>query len=159
MRTTMALMLLALGMTVCAQAQQGGKTASPTTVQGCLQYNHRHYVLTETNGTSHELHGKSSMLKPHIGHEVEVTGTEAVHNPGRCSLVCAHGPHPSSVQPEACGRVLHLRRQVGNTTPDSLALQEAAEARTPPWSHGESAQPIANGVIVQQLLVDSVLQY
>jgi len=97
MRTTMALMLLALGMTVCAQAQQGGKTASPTTVQGCLQYNHRHYVLTETNGTSHELHGKSSMLKPHIGHEVEVTGTEAVHTTGTTQDGAASSAHMAPI--------------------------------------------------------------
>jgi hypothetical protein len=97
MRATMVLMVLAFGITVFGQAQQGSKTASPTTVQGCLQYNHRHYVLTDSSGTSHELYGKSSMLKPHVGHEVEVTGTEDVHTTGTTQEGAASSAHMAPI--------------------------------------------------------------
>jgi hypothetical protein len=64
------------------EAQEAAKNSIETTIQGCLQYTRRQYVLTEISGTTHRLSGSSGMLKPHIGHEVEVSGTEGVHTTG-----------------------------------------------------------------------------
>ena len=52
--------------------------AGMTTMQGCLKYAHGHFHLTDAQGTKHPLKGDIDMLKPHIGHEVELTGKPSV---------------------------------------------------------------------------------
>lgn len=79
MRNTL---LLALGLLVCAvwlQAQDSGQTMGKTsdmiTVQGCLQVANGRYSITDSNGVVHQLTGAATKLSPHVGHEIEVTGT------------------------------------------------------------------------------------
>jgi len=76
MRKILMLTLVLVVLAVCLQSQDAGKQ---TTIQGCLQYTNRHYVLTDSSGTQHRLSGYANKLKPHVGHEVEITGTEGVH--------------------------------------------------------------------------------
>ncbi len=71
--------LLVLGVGIFAIslcAQDAGQMSGMTTVKGCLQYQSQHYYLTESNGMQHLLTGYANKLKPHVGHEIEVTGTE-----------------------------------------------------------------------------------
>jgi hypothetical protein len=85
MRKTLLCALVLLIAGVCLRAQESGQTmgkSSPTSIQGCLQYSKHHYVLTDSSGTGHQLSGYANKLKPHVGHEVEVTGTEGVRTVG-----------------------------------------------------------------------------
>jgi hypothetical protein len=76
MRKALMLSLVMMILAVLLQAQDANKT---TTIQGCLKYAKRHYVLTDSSGTEHLLTGYTNKLKPHVGHEIEVTGAEGVH--------------------------------------------------------------------------------
>ena len=80
MRKTLMLTLMVAGFAVCSFAQDAGKTADMTTIQGCLQYTKRHYVLTDSSGKEHQLSGYANKLKAHVGHEVEVTGAEGTQS-------------------------------------------------------------------------------
>ncbi len=93
MRATLVMAMLVSLFAVCLQAQQADNKSNMKTVQGCLKYNHRHYVLTESNGTEHQLAGSRGTLKPHVGHEVEVTGTEGVHTTGTTQEGAASSAH------------------------------------------------------------------
>jgi hypothetical protein len=83
---TMMVILVLLVSTLWLQAQDAGQTASKTsgltTIQGCLQYTNGHYRLTEDNGTTHQLQSQANKLTRHVGHEVELTGTETVRTVG-----------------------------------------------------------------------------
>jgi hypothetical protein len=78
-RKTLMLTLVVVSFAVCAFAQNAGKI-DMTTIQGCLQYTKRHYVLTDSSGKEHQLSGYANKLKAHVGHEVEVTGTEGTQS-------------------------------------------------------------------------------
>lgn len=80
MRRTLMLTLVVVSFAVCSFAQDAGKTADMTTIQGCLQYTRHHYVLTDSSGGEHQLSGYANKLKAHIGHEVEVTGKEGTRS-------------------------------------------------------------------------------
>ena len=80
MRKTFMLTLAVVSFAVCSFAQDAGKTTGMTTIQGCLQHTKHHYVLTDSTGTEHQLSGYANKLKAHIGHEVEVTGTEGTES-------------------------------------------------------------------------------
>jgi hypothetical protein len=69
---TLVLLVLAASL----QAQDASKT---TTIQGCLQYTKHHYMLTDSTGAQHLLTGYANKLKAHVGHQIEVSGTEGVH--------------------------------------------------------------------------------
>ena len=97
MRMMLSISVLAMLFTTCLQAQESGKSSDATTLQGCLQYNHRHYVLTDSSGTAHQLAGSLSKLKPHVGHEVEVTGSEAVHTRSTTQEGAASSAHMTPV--------------------------------------------------------------
>ena len=72
-----ALLVLGLGIfAISLYAQDAGQMSSTKTITGCLSYSRQHYILTESNGTEHLLTGYANKLKPHVGHEIEVTGTE-----------------------------------------------------------------------------------
>ncbi len=70
------LTLAVISFAVGSFAQDAGMT----TVQGCLQYTKHHYVLTDSSGKEHQLSGYANRLKAHVGHEISVTGTEAMHS-------------------------------------------------------------------------------
>ena len=93
MRAAFTTTILALIFASLLEAQEPAKNSTETTIQGCLQYTRRQYVLTETSGTTHRLSGSSRMLKPHIGHEVEVSGTEGVHTTGTTQQGAASSAH------------------------------------------------------------------
>jgi len=79
MRKTLTLTLLLLLSAACLFAQDNmGGSAGPMTIQGCLSNSRGQYWLTESNGTVHQLSSHANVLKNHIGHEVAITGTEAV---------------------------------------------------------------------------------
>jgi hypothetical protein len=77
---TFMLTLVVIGSVVCSLAQDAGKTTGTTTIQGCLQYTKHHYMLTDSSGKEHQLSGYANKLKAHVGHEIEVTGTEGTHS-------------------------------------------------------------------------------
>ena len=83
MHKTLLLALALLIPVAWLQAQDNmGNAASETTIQGCLSNSKGQYWLTESNGTVHQLSSHANVLKNHIGHEVAVTGTEAVKTTG-----------------------------------------------------------------------------
>lgn len=97
MRKVLLITTTLLMVPISLIAQGAGKTSDTTTVTGCLHYTSRQYILTEKNGTQHQLVGSSRELKPHVGHEVEVTGMEGVQThsttvDGAASTV-KHVPH------------------------------------------------------------------
>jgi hypothetical protein len=75
-------LILALALLLPAawlQAQDNmGKAGSATTIQGCLSNSNGQYWLTDSNGVKHQLSSHANVLKNHIGHEVAITGVEAV---------------------------------------------------------------------------------
>jgi hypothetical protein len=79
MRKTLTFTLLLLLSAACLLAQDNmGGSAGPKTIQGCLSNSSGQYWLTESNGTKHQLSSHANVLKNHIGHEVAITGTDAV---------------------------------------------------------------------------------
>lgn len=92
MRKVLTLALLVLGA-ICMQAQDSGSK----TIQGCLQYTKHHYFLTDSSGTQHQLSGYANKLKDHVGHEVEITGTEGVHTTGTTTDGMASSAHQAPV--------------------------------------------------------------
>lgn len=82
MRKTLILTLAVMVFAICLQAQDSGKNSNTTTITGCLSYAQQHYVLTDSSGTAHRLSGHANRLKPHVGHEVEITGKEGTHTVG-----------------------------------------------------------------------------
>ena len=92
MRKLLTLSLLAL-FAISLQAQDAGTK----TIQGCLQYTKRHYVLTDSSGTAHQLSGYANKLKDHVGHEVAITGTEGVHTTGMTQDGMASSAHQTPV--------------------------------------------------------------
>lgn len=78
---TLLLIPLVLISSVCLHAETAGlsdksqKSADPTTLQGCLKVSSGQYTLTEDDGKPHLLAGAAKKLSPHVGHEVEVSGT------------------------------------------------------------------------------------
>ena len=79
MRKLLMLTLVLLVSAVWLQAQDAGQTMGKTsdmiTVQGCLQVANGRYSITDSNGVVHQLTGAATKLSPHVGHEIEVTGT------------------------------------------------------------------------------------
>ncbi len=56
-------------------SQTGASASGQTTVQGCLQGSGGNYTLTDKSGTTYQLQGDTSKLSPHVGHEVQITGS------------------------------------------------------------------------------------
>lgn len=79
MRKILMLTGVVLILAACLLAQDAGQSSGMKTIKGCLQYSKHHYVLTDSSGAQHQLSGYANKLKPHVGHEVEITGTPGVH--------------------------------------------------------------------------------
>ncbi len=88
MSKILLLTLVVLSFALCSLAQDAGMT----TVQGCLQYTKHHYVLTDSSGKEHQLLGYANKLKAEVGHEVAVSGTEAMHSESS-TMDGASSPH------------------------------------------------------------------
>jgi len=76
----LTLVLLASAIWLQAQAvgQMGSQKSGVTTIQGCLQYTHGHYFLTDSGGTAHQLQSEANKLQAHVGHTVEITGKPGI---------------------------------------------------------------------------------
>ncbi len=76
-KLVMGLFLLLIP-TFCLQAQDSARKSSKdsdlVTVQGCLQIKNNTYILTEGDGTQHELVGADTKLSHQRDREVEITG-------------------------------------------------------------------------------------
>ncbi len=74
------------------------------TVQGCLSGSEGDFVLTQDNtNAAYKLTGADDQLKPHIGHEITVTGQKLspVAPPSPSSKEQSAGEKPSSSGPDA----------------------------------------------------------
>jgi hypothetical protein len=66
-----------------AQAQSGSPeqnapaAKAESTIQGCLAASGSSFTLTDKAGKTYQLEGDSSKLTSHVGHELQLTGTEA----------------------------------------------------------------------------------
>ena len=70
--------LAGLGLLACAPGfAQTPSANAPVTVTGCLAQGTTasEYTLRETSGKTYSLSSSTVNLKPHVGHEVTVTGT------------------------------------------------------------------------------------
>jgi uncharacterized protein involved in copper resistance len=63
-----------------------GQSSAGQTVEGCLQGSNGTFTLTDASGTTYQLQGDTAKLTEHVGHEVQITGS----NSGAAS------PSPSS---------------------------------------------------------------
>ena len=70
-----------LASTAWLQAQQHPPDTSKQTgssqhkVDGCLQGSDGNFTLTDSSGTTYQLHGDTAKLTEHVGHEVQITGS------------------------------------------------------------------------------------
>ncbi len=80
MRKVLVLTLGLLVSGVWLQAQDAGKTSNLETIAGCLKISEGQYSLIDDTNTIHHLSGGASKLKPHVGHEVEITGKPGIRN-------------------------------------------------------------------------------
>lgn len=88
------LLAVALGtFAVCLYAQDAGQMSKATSITGCLSYTRAHYILTDSSGTEHMLTGYANKLKPHVGHQVEVMGTEGTKTTATTTEGMASAPH------------------------------------------------------------------
>ncbi len=92
MRKIVLLSLMVL-VGIAVQAQMADNSSGTTTLKGCLQYTKHHYYLTDAGGKEHMLSGAATKLKAHVGHEIEVTGTEGTHTMGSTSDGMASSAH------------------------------------------------------------------
>lgn len=100
MRKTYLVSTLLLMFAISAAAQQGKPATQPTgsnaaqgqsgspeqnapaakaesTIQGCLAASGSSFTLTDKSGKTYQLEGESAKLNSHVGHELQLTGTEA----------------------------------------------------------------------------------
>jgi hypothetical protein len=79
-RKTLLITLVLVFSAVWLQAQAMGQSGdmSPNSIQGCLSYGGGHYWLTDSNGEKYQLQSQANQLQKHVGHTVELTGTDTV---------------------------------------------------------------------------------
>ena len=53
-----------------------GSSSSQTSIEGCLSGSTGSYSLTDNSGTTYQLQGDDSKLSKHVGHEIQVKGSE-----------------------------------------------------------------------------------
>jgi hypothetical protein len=77
-RKTLLLTLVFLTSAVWLQAQDAGKTSSPTSIEGCLKFSDSHYRLTDSTGTVYQLSNEANRLTHYVGQQIKVTGMMGV---------------------------------------------------------------------------------
>jgi len=97
---TLMLTLVLLTSAVWLQAQSGptpDKKSTLTTIQGCLRMNGGRYILTDNNGTVHDLQGDTARLSRYVGHEVEITGKPSIRttNTSQINIASSATEQPS----------------------------------------------------------------
>ena len=80
MRNTLMLTLALLISAIClpAQGKDKSKDKDLETMEGCLQRSAGQYNLIDDTNTIYHLEGGAAKLKPHVGHQVEITGKPGV---------------------------------------------------------------------------------
>ena len=53
-----------------------GSSSSQTSIEGCLSGSTGNYTLADNSGTTYQLQGDDSKLSKHVGHEIQVKGSE-----------------------------------------------------------------------------------
>ena len=96
-KLTLTLTLLLLISAASLLAQDAGKTASPSTVQGCLKYSNSHYRLTDSSGKHYQLQSQANKLKHFVGQQVEITGKPGVRTVGTTETGTASSAQEESV--------------------------------------------------------------
>lgn len=79
-----------------SSSSQATSTGSQTTVQGCLSGSNGSFTLTDKSGTAYQLTGDTSKLNEHVGHEVQITGTQSQQSTAAPSTAPGN---PASAQP------------------------------------------------------------
>ena len=79
---TAILLLSAVWMAAQQQPSDPGqnnsaKHADETTIQGCLNGSGSSFTLTDKSGKAYQLEGDASKLTDHVGHEVQLIGTQS----------------------------------------------------------------------------------
>jgi hypothetical protein len=59
-----------------AESPQSSSNASQTTIEGCLSSSSGNYTLTDNSGKTYQLGGETSKLSSHVGHQVQIKGSE-----------------------------------------------------------------------------------
>lgn len=77
-----------------------GSSMSKTTLEGCLSGSSGNYSLTDKSGITYQLTGDTAKLQAHVGHTIQVTGTNepassSNSNMGKSSSMSG----PSDAQP------------------------------------------------------------
>ncbi|SRR6266478_5453587 len=72
-------------------SKQTGDASSQTSVEGCLQGSNGNFTLTDNSGTRYQLHGDSSKLSKHVGHEVQITGSPSASSAASSSAGTPQG--------------------------------------------------------------------
>lgn len=62
---------------MAAQNQDQDKQKTDTTIQGCLGGAGGSYTLTDKGGKNYQLDGEAAKLGDHVGHEVQLIGTQS----------------------------------------------------------------------------------
>ena len=93
MRNAAVFLFVILAAGVLAVGQSAGSSPPATepadlpwnmsAVTGCLQSSAGHYMLTDDEGTVHELSGGAGKLKHQVGHQVEVIGKKGTRSVDR----------------------------------------------------------------------------
>ena len=84
------------GSTSSMSAPSEPSAGMRSTFEGCLSQSGGKFTLTDSSGNSYVLTGKTTGLKSHVGHTIEVTGTAtSAHKPGSMSTEPAGMEHQS----------------------------------------------------------------
>jgi Protein of unknown function (DUF5818) len=86
--------LWALAQQDSSQSSKSG-SSSQTSVKGCLSRSGSDYTLTDKSGTTFKLTGDTSKLSDHVGHEVQITGTENSASSSAASSTASSSSQPT----------------------------------------------------------------
>jgi hypothetical protein len=79
-----------------ANQATAANAGNQTKIQGCLSGSNGSYTLTDRNGTSYQLTGDTSQLDQHVGHEVQLTGSQTSTSASATAPGSNPGTNPAS---------------------------------------------------------------
>jgi len=92
--------------TTTTQTTQTSSSSSDTnaqTIEGCLAGSAGNFTLTDQSGKSYQLAGDTSKLSDHVGHQVQITGSEAAGSSSASSPSSSSSTSPSSSASSSTG--------------------------------------------------------
>jgi hypothetical protein len=147
MKRTSIVILMLLLCTIWALAQQDSSqtsksgSSSQTTVDGCLSKSGSNYTLTDkSSGTTYQLTGDTSKLSDHVGHEVQITGTQSGGSSGASSSTSGSSSQSSSSgsQPSGSSSQQSLEvtsmKHISETCSSGSNSKSKSESQNPPMS-------------------------